>query len=309
MEMGLLSRLYRRITAKESLVSYGNDYADKKFYVIRVDYNMAGILAIVKSTMSHIMYAVEHKYIPVIDLLNCECQYIDHDYPENVWDTYFKQPYGYNLKDISCAKNVIISKNIQVPKRKYNISVNTLYGNKTLLNYYRQFYQKYIHFNIETQKYVESKYNQIIPSNNKILGVLSRGTDYLDCHPKGHPIQPDPKEIIAKIYEITQKKDYQYIFLATEDQRIYDLFKNEFKERLLFNKQKLLQKMNGINYISELDKTHGLSQKEDVLNYLTSLYILSRCNAFIGGCTAGTLGAYMMSNMYEYEYFWNLGTY
>ena len=307
--MGLLSRLYRRITAKESLVSYGNDYADKKFYVIRVDYNMAGILAIVKSTMSHIMYAVEHKYIPVIDLLNCECQYIDHDYPENVWDTYFKQPYGYNLKDISCAKNVIISKNIQVPKRKYNISVNTLYGNKTLLNYYRQFYQKYIHFNIETQKYVESKYNQIIPSNNKILGVLSRGTDYLDCHPKGHPIQPDPKEIIAKIYEITQKKDYQYIFLATEDQRIYDLFKNEFKERLLFNKQKLLQKMNGINYISELDKTHGLSQKEDVLNYLTSLYILSRCNAFIGGCTAGTLGAYMMSNMYEYEYFWNLGTY
>ena len=307
--MGLLSRLYRRITAKESLVSYGNDYADKKFYVIRVDYNMAGILAIVKSTMSHIMYAVEHKYIPVIDLLNCECQYIDHYYPENVWDTYFKQPYGYNLKDISCAKNVIISKNIQVPKRKYNISVNTLYGNKALLNYYRQFYQKYIHFNIETQKYVESKYNQIIPSNNKILGVLSRGTDYLDCHPKGHPIQPDPKEIIAKIYEITQKKDYQYIFLATEDQRIYDLFKNEFKERLLFNKQKLLQKMNGINYISELDKTHGLSQKEDVLNYLTSLYILSRCNAFIGGCTAGTLGAYMMSNMYEYEYFWNLGTY
>lgn len=298
----------RNLFLREKRISLGNENPNKTFYIIRVDYEMAGILAIVKSTLSHIIYAKEKGYIPVVDLLNCECQYIDKSKPSNIWDRYFTQPCGYNLEDIAKSKNLIISKNTQVPKKKYGIKVTALYEDKMLLNEYRNYFKQNIHFNPSTMDFVNQKYNEII-GNKKCLGILSRGTDYIDCHPKGHPIQPEPSAIIEKTEEIMETFDYQYIYLATEDKRIFDLFKKHFGEKLLSNNQKLISNTNNVKYISLLDYKNGLKSELDVLNYLSSLYILSKCNAIIGGCTAGTIGAYMMSEKYEYEYFWNLGFY
>ena len=307
--MEFLRKLINKVTLKERHESYGNDYPDKTFYIIRVDYKMAGIMAIVKSTLSHIVYAYHKNYIPVIDLLNCECQYYDANNPSNVWDVYFKQPSGYSLSDIQYAKHVIISKNTQVPSKKYTIYVDALYSSEKKLASYRHWYNSFIHFNLQTQEYVEQKYKEIFPIGEKVLGVLARGTDYLEVHPKGHPVQPQPEVIINKAQSLMQEKKYQYLFLATEDQKIYDLFKQQFHDKLLCVGQKLLSGMSGAKFIADLDQSKKLNQKYDVLNYLASLYILSKCSAFIGGCTAGTIGAYMMSNMFEYEYFWNLGKY
>ena len=143
------------------------------------------------------------------------------------------------------------------------------------------------------------------------IRVHGRGAQrcQVDADPDHHPVQPAPQDIIEKAKEVMEKYGYEYLFLATEDQRIYDLFKIHFGEKLLFNDQKLLDSTHGVNYISELDSKKGLSGKQDVLNYLTTLFILSKCSSFIGGCTSGTLGAYMMSEHFEYEYFWNLGLY
>ena len=194
----------RNLFLKEKRISLGDENPNKIFYVIRVDYEMAGILAIVKSTLSHIIYAKEKSYIPVVDLLNCECQYIDKSNPSNVWDKFFIQPSGFNLEDITRSKNLIISKNIQVPKRKYGIKVNALYKDKMLLNEYRNYFKQNIHFNSSTMNFVNQQYNEII-GNKRCLGILARGTDYLDCHPKGHPIQPRPSVIIEKADEIMKK--------------------------------------------------------------------------------------------------------
>lgn len=304
-----IKRIVWRLSLREKIYSYGEDNPDMTYYVIRVDYKMAGILAIVKSILSHIVYAYDNNYIPVVDLLNCKCQYINPQNPENIWNWFYLQPEGIDLCDIIHSKKVIISKNIDVPSKKYLIRVDSLYNNKGLLNSYKEAYNKYIHFNKKTEQYVEDKYHKIIGYKKGILGVLARGTDYLDNKPKYHPVQPAPQDIIEKAKEVMEKYGYEYLFLATEDQRIYDLFKIHFGEKLLFNDQKLLDSTHGVNYISELDSKEGLSGKQDVLNYLTTLFILSKCSSFIGGCTSGTLGAYMMSEHFEYEYFWNLGLY
>ncbi len=298
----------KRLFLQERILSLGEENGDKFFYVIRVDYEMAGIMAIVKSTLSHIVYAKERGYIPVVDLLNCKCQYIDKENPFNVWTKFFTQPCKYDLCDVQHSKNLIISKNIQVPYKKYGINVDALYGDKFLLAKYKQEFKSNIHFNTETQCFMENAFDKII-GGKRCLGVLARGTDYLDCHPKGHPVQPEPLVLLKKAEEVMRKFDYHYLFLATEDKRIHDVFNKHFGERLLFNNQKLLSSMSNTKYISQLNDKDGLKSEKDILNYLSSLYILSKCNAFIGGCTAGTIGAYMMSDQYEYEYFWNLGRY
>ena len=282
-----LANRIKRLFLQERKLSLGEENGDKFFYVIRVDYEMAGIMAIVKSTLSHIVYAKE---------------------PFNVWTKFFTQPCKYDLCDIKHSKNLIISKNIQVPYKKYGINVDALYGDKFLLAKYKQEFKSNIHFNTETQHFMKNTFDKII-GGKRCLGVLARGTDYLDCHPKGHPVQPEPLVLLKKAEEVMKKFDYHYLFLATEDKRIHDVFNKHFGERLLFNNQKLLSSMSNTKYISQLNDKDGLKSEKDILNYLSSLYILSKCNAFIGGCTAGTIGAYMMSDQYEYEYFWNLGHY
>jgi hypothetical protein len=45
------------------------------------------------------------------------------------------------------------------------------------------------------------------------------------------------------------------------------------------------------------------------LEYLSSLNILSKCPCFIGGRTAGTIGVYLMTDGFEYDYTWDKGFY
>ena len=142
-----IKRLVWRLSLREKIYSYGEDNPDMTYYVIRVDYKMAGMLAIVKSILSHIVYAYDNNYIPVVDLLNCKCQYINPQNPENIWNWFYLQPEGIDLCDIIHSKKVIISKNIDVPSKKYLIRVDSLYNNKGLLNSYKEAYNKYIHFN------------------------------------------------------------------------------------------------------------------------------------------------------------------
>ena len=61
-----------------------------------------------------------------------------------------------------------------------------------------------------------------------MLGILARGTDYVAARPKGHPIQPEPCQIIAKAEEILEKYSCDGIYLATEDQDIYERLQEAF---------------------------------------------------------------------------------
>ena len=92
---------------RERIYHYGNENPDKIFYIICFDYETQGLFAIVKSVLSHIMYAVDKGWIPVVDLKNYSCQYQQKG--ENSWELFFEQPCGYTLEDISRSNRVVIS--------------------------------------------------------------------------------------------------------------------------------------------------------------------------------------------------------
>jgi hypothetical protein len=215
---------------------------------------------------------------------------------------------NYTLQDIKKSKNIILSNSRGLLNANYNIGVDIL-NNTQLITYYRKIFKKYIRFNEATREYLANEYNKILRDKQRVLGVLCRGTDYLVCKPALHPIQPEPEEVIKKAEIILCKYNCSYIYLATEDQYIYELFKSHFGTKLLTNKQTRFNQYDLVNNQRIADVYADRDQGKLGLEYLSSLNLLSKCTCFIGGQTFGTIGVYLMSEKFEYDYTWELGRY
>lgn len=294
---------------KERKVSYGQENADKTFYVIGYGKSArdAGLFWLVLVYFAHIVEAVERGYIPVVDLQNYDNQYLAKNklHKENAWEYYFEQPMGYTLRDIRKSKNVVLSRKDSYPE-KYLHNLD----NKEVLAYLRKLYGKYVRFNKSTLNYLKGEYKRILKGKKKVLGVLCRGTDYTIKKTANHFIQPSPQEMIKKAKDIMLRKKCTHIYLATEDQNNYDLFKRHFGRKLLTNEQIRFsqQDMSGARYLSRINFKEGSKQLIG-LQYLSTLNLLSKCACFISGVTAGRNGVHLMSSKFEYTYTYWLGHY
>lgn len=299
---------------REKRVSYGEENQDKQFYIIGVNVGEMGLLYIMLRNLLHFAYAEKYKYIPIVDLQNYHSQFLESEdivNKKNAWEFFFKQPAGYLLSDIQQSKNIILS------SKRYVLDGYML-DNEVLINRdmqklecLRYLYKKYIKFNDVTSKFLLADFERILKNKGRVLGVLCRGTDYLFKKPPGHPIQPEPIDVIMKAKEVMAEKQCAYLYLATEDQSIYELFKTHFGEKLLTNGQMRFNDddiKNG-QYLAEVHFDRKRDKYLLGLEYLSSINLLSKCVCFIGGITGGTLGAYVMTNGFEYDYLWNIGLY
>lgn len=297
---------------KEYKKSYGDENRDKTFYVIGFPRDKDGLLFIILCNLSHISYALEKGYIPVVDLQNYDNQYLEPESfgKDNSWEYYFDQPMGFTLNTIKKSKNIILSNKMQMPNLDYRIDFY-IFGNQERILYFRKNFHTYIKFNKTTTDFISNEYEHIMAGKERVLGVLCRGTDYLLKKPSGHPRQPDPIEVIGMAKKIIDEKNCGYLYLATEDEDIYSLFKKNFGNRLLINSQKRYtsSELNNVQYISQIQNRRKRDKYFSGLEYLSSLNILSKCTCFIGGRTAGTIGVYLMTNGFEYDYTWDNGFY
>ncbi|MFV0522496.1 MAG: hypothetical protein ACK5MI_08755 [Mangrovibacterium sp.] len=292
---------------KMTKTSYGKENPDKTFYVIGgILDETAGLFAFVQAIFWHCLYAEEKGYIPVVDMKNFNNQYSE-DKPDNAWEFFFEQPAGYNLEMIKHSKNIILSKPKTKPNYKFPAMVNPSKIDKRIDRFQSSF-RKYIKLNTISQDLADNTYKQLINNNDKILGILCRGTDYQYLRPRFHAIQPSAQEVIAKAKLVIKEHGCTKIFLATEDADILKQFKGEFGGIIVYNQQRLYQieELKGADFLSSLKDE---SKRQVALQYLSSIYILSKCDCFIAGQTAGSLGAYLMADRYEYSYLWNIGKY
>lgn len=293
---------------RERRCSYGENHPDKTFYIIGFTYTTAGLFAIVKSIFCHICYAVQQGYIPIVDMQHFSSQLSDNEHKEsNAWELYFQQPGGYHLEDISRSKNIIKSCSLPFPEGVeigFDTPMNGNFHKK-----YAPFYEKYIVPTPEIATYANNKREKVIGNKQHVLGVLCRGTDYTESKPSGHPIQPTAEQAVAKAKEVMSQYGYEYIFLATEDKRIYNVFRDSFGDRLLFSGQKLYEGMKGKKFLSELKVDNYFEKWHNTIDYYSTIHILSKCDGLLAGLTCGSICAYLMSKGYSYTHFWDLGRY
>ncbi len=167
-------------------------------------------------------------------------------------------------------------------------------------------------YNKKTLEYFDSEYNKLIKGKKTVACVL-RSTDYTKLQPKGHPIQPSNEEVFDKIREVMNRFGIDYIYLATEDKKIADAFKEEFPNRIIENKRRYLNEKYDEEDLSLVSQVHFNRENDDylkMLEYFSSMNLVSKCDYLVTGLSGGSeMAIYRNGNRYEYSYIFDKGVY
>lgn len=125
--------------------------------------------------------------------------------------------------------------------------------------------------------------------DNKALGLLIRGTDYISTNALSEKRMSTLDELLPLIEKWMSDDKYEAVFLATEDEDVLIKLKNIYKEKLYYVEQKRFKasefKEGQTIADREKEKYSASEYQKNVddttIKYLTALYALSKCEAFI----------------------------
>lgn len=284
----------------------------KQYYIIWRKNAKVGLFSNIYIFFSQILFALNQALVPVIDMQNYDNIYLKPEllHKENSWEFFFEQPCKVGIKDIPIFSPKYMADGGDIVKEPFFSWTNLEWiMDKKKTEFYKDKYKKYIRLNSETIKYIDNITNTILPSNGKVLGILARGSDYTANEPLGHPIQPTQELIFEMVDRIMFEKKCSYIFLATEDENLQKNFKSRYGSKLLDREIFRVSTERG-EQISDILEKAQVNRKLFGLNYLANIYILAKCDCFIGGKTSATPFVFLIKeNEFEYFYIWELGIY
>lgn len=246
---------------------------------------------------SFVLMSIAENKIPYISIINED--------GENIWEWFFEQPYSdFDISD----------KKIEEYDKEY-LEVFPDFSevfSDLSIKMWGSLYQKFWKLNKTTKEYIDREVKSII-GKRKVLGVLCRGTDYTECKPKGHPIQPDIDQVILLAEQKMQELNCEYLYLATEDGRIDKKFRDVFHDKVLINQREYYDDAFQENQLQWIKDVHFERENDNYhkgLEYISSLVILSKCSALIGGNCGGSQTAVFLNNgTYEFCHIYDLGIY
>jgi hypothetical protein len=297
---------------KEKLIgeikSFGNENPDKTFLLIKLNNPILGLMAIQSNVLGYLRIAYNKGYIPVVDLKNHKNGYLETAEIGNInaWEYYFEQPTRYTLDDVYKSKNVITTSG-EATLEAYPLRFHFLMNQKSSAAYYFKLLNSFVRIKDSVLHKINQECNSII-GGKRVIGVVNRGSDYINT--KGHAIQPTVGDLIIKIKELLLMWGCEYIFLATEEEYVLELFKNSFNDKLLVNKCCRINSFDKYIFYTDVrfNRENDLYYKG--LEYLTSVVILSRCNCLVGSMIVAVSGALVMNQgKYENKYIYDLGVY
>jgi len=179
--------------------------SDKNFLVIDGYYDNLGLFVIQSKIETVARYAKSKGFIPVINLQMAGTSFYQNNSDDDIWSKFYEQPEGYTLDEVYKSKNVYFVTPF------YNGSVQStlmerMAGN-TQLSWVNGVY------NTRVKKYIQERLEKYLPAPSKTLGVLARGTDYVNTHLHNHPIHASKEMLCEKINEMfNNDKTLEYIY-------------------------------------------------------------------------------------------------
>lgn len=303
----------RKIRSIEKQVQYGNLNADKFIYVIRIRKETLGLMGYYMAILGHIKIAIDRKCVPVVDMQNYKNTYLKECEvgEKNSWEYYFCQPSKVTLIEAYKSQNVILS-NMETPieaePRRFYYEV---YLKQDMKKYYT-IVSEMMNLNSSTQKKVDDVYDCIMKSKkelgNRIIGVVSRGTDLLGF--PGHSKQPTTNELIEATEKLMKEYSCQYVFLASDtDQAIREFCDYFGKEYVLTNQCKRYDEC-GTNVLSNIHFERENDEYLKGMEYLTTMWLLSKTDVLFGSLVGSTVGAICMNKgRYDHVEIYDEGMY
>ncbi len=265
-------------------------YQDEHEIICRDE--MAGLFSYVEICMRKLVKSLYNHRFPIVNMTGCINPYLDANEwgNQNWWELYFEQPIAY------------AEHQYRLPVFDTQHQKEAPYNRESVLLkksrwYWGKIYNEFFHLNQKSLDYFNKEYEDLFQSGRiRVLGVLIRGTDYKGA--AGHPIQPNLQRIVIEV----KKREYKYdkIYVASDEEKNIIELKKIFPGKILVNKRRYY---DGID-MSGTSINHTIAKYDDKyirgLEYLSSIMLLSRCNALISGISGGAVAAvYINNNSYE----------
>ena len=211
--------------AKE-IENLGSKNSENVILLIDIEFGVeCGLAYIIRTVCTFAYMAKMRGWIPVVNLSG-KNMYIDKE-TKNMWEQYFKPLSHISVPEALESKTVISLKN-------NHLNAGVIYINP----YFREVWQKIDrHAEIEFKSNLTQYFEDFVPQdflNRKlnVLGAFIRGTDARQLS------ETDISEMISDCKEIMEDEGFEKIFLATEDDIVFSSFKNVFKDKLIYIRQR-----------------------------------------------------------------------
>ncbi len=291
----------------EKRESFGGLYDSKTFYIIRVKPLTSSLGPLILWVMVQLKVVEEKGYIPVIDFSDFWNIFLE-SYEigiVNSWEYYFEQPTQFSLSAVHHAKNVIIG---SADPYHSNKELTALIEQPEFLEEYCRIFNKYIHVNKRLEKKIMAIYNKLFHPSWKVLGVVYRGTDYRNRPVINENRQPSMEELMRKATELMESWGCDHLFLSTEDKGAVEEFRQVFGDKMVCVEKERYDSSVAYTQTYRFEREFDAYLKGE--EYLTEIYILSKCNCLLSGrCGILAVALPMNNGQYEEKYIYDLGVY
>ena len=268
----------------------------KKYALLQRNSSFPGFFSNIFTMLQGVEYCLVKGLIPIIDY-------------ENDFDFFYKQPFEIDKKDILNKNQIIVDVTKDLRDSRLQMS-HSFFENIELVEYYRYLFINYFKLTEHVQELLHNYIKDKIKNPKLTLGILCRGTDYTHLKPRGHPRQPDTDLLIYTIDLLINKYKYSYIYLATEDIEIYQKIRYYYGSILIDIKTDFMYEYKNKVFLHKYGQYKSKAAiLEEKLNYVLSIYALSKCDYFLGGLTSGSFIAKLLLPEHTKSYIFNLGKY
>lgn len=280
--------------------SCGDEYRGQIVYHIGAFGRSVGFFAEFLFTLIRLYFAEDRGFSPYVywgdEFLYYEADGFEKE--KNAFLYYFAP-----VSDVRCSDNaahVLIANDYHIKSVQDRLNTHGYVVSDEYMNELSSMIKKYIRYNEKTKNYLENEYEKLI-GNKKALAVHFRGTDYRRQY-NNHPVFVTLEEEILKVREILKEKDYELIFLATDEQAAVDIFQQEFGERVKAFED-VYRAVDGNESVAyrciSREKHHYLLG----LEVLRDQYMLTRCDGLVCGVSNLTISARLMRKAwYDRDY-------
>ncbi len=283
---------------------YGPLNPDKTFYLIKQPVKENGLTALIANVIGtkQMIRSIRPDFIPVVDLgVHNDPNQFAGTTGEDVWSMFFKQLSDYSLKDVYNSEHVVLDQNS-------NLNMNPYMTEFVFSNQRAELkYGDDLQYNETVKKHTAEVLERVFPADAKrILAVVVRGSDYLSPRTKNFvPHGLTAEETLAKAIEYVKEKNFDHVYLCTEDKAYLELFQNsELRDMLIYVDQERIDYQKEENKDKLLIEIFGQEKSNPylrTLNYIAVLEGLTKCQALLANVTCGAV-TYALGRGTDYEF-------
>lgn len=289
---------------KESNLVYIENYGDKMqdsvIYHIKTEYSGSGFFADHNRLLGFLYFADRLGMKPVVEYHPDYCYAEKHPVngTTNPFEYYFKQPTEISLEELYKCNAVVRSRKENINDAiLLNEDTNGYSRNDKYIEEMGRITRKYLKLRDQVGEYISDSMNKIFSSEDRVLGIHFRGTDFKRNY-NGHPVNLTIEDYIVRINELI--KNYDKIFLATDDLSAVAKMKEFYGEKVVYYSDVVRSddQETVMNSVSNRENHHYMLGLEVLRDMLT----LSRCDGLVAGLSQVSIAARIQKASYEKEY-------